>query len=151
MKWLFTIALALLVVGANAQTGKAVHKNTKKMELKKLTPEEEAVIVRKATERPFTGKYDRFFEKGTYVCKRCGAPLYRSESKFDAGCGWPAFDDEIKGAVKRIADDDGMRVEIICAHCGAHLGHVFEGEGFTKTNTRHCVNSISMEFIPDKK
>lgn len=151
MKWLFTIALALLVMGTNAQTGKAVHKNTKKMELKKLTPEEEAVIVRKATERPFTGKYDNFFEKGTYVCKRCGAPLYRSESKFDAGCGWPAFDDEIKGAVKRIPDADGMRVEIICAHCGAHLGHVFEGEGFTKTNTRYCVNSISMEFIPDKK
>jgi methionine-R-sulfoxide reductase len=151
MKWLFTIALALLVMGANAQTGKAVHKNTKKMELKKLTPEEEAVIVRKATERPFTGKYDNFFEKGTYVCKRCGAPLYRSESKFDAGCGWPAFDDEIKGAVKRIPDADGMRVEIICAHCGAHLGHVFEGEGFTKTNTRYCVNSISMEFSPDKK
>lgn len=138
-------------MGTNAQTGKAVHKNTKKMELKKLTPEEEAVIVRKATERPFTGKYDNFFEKGTYVCKRCGAPLYRSESKFDAGCGWPAFDDEIKGAVKRIPDADGMRVEIICAHCGAHLGHVFEGEGFTKTNTRYCVNSISMEFIPDKK
>lgn len=138
-------------MGANAQTGKAVHKNTKKMELKKLTPEEESVIVRKATERPFTGKYDNFFEKGTYVCKRCGVPLYRSESKFDAGCGWPAFDDEIKGAVKRIPDDDGMRVEIICAHCGAHLGHVFEGEGFTKTNTRYCVNSISMEFIPDKK
>lgn len=151
MKWLFVIALALLAVGANAQTGKAEHKNTKKMELKKLTPEEEAVIVNKATERPFTGKYDRFFEKGTYVCKRCGAPLYRSESKFDAGCGWPAFDDEIKGAVKRIPDADGMRVEIICAHCGAHLGHVFEGEGFTKTNTRYCVNSISMEFIPDKK
>ena len=151
MKWLFAIALALLAMGANAQTGKAVHKNTKKMELKKLTSEEEAVIVRKATERPFTGKYDNFFEKGTYVCKRCGAPLYRSESKFDAGCGWPAFDDEIKGAVKRIPDADGMRIEIICAHCGAHLGHVFEGEGFTKTNTRYCVNSISMEFIPDKK
>jgi peptide-methionine (R)-S-oxide reductase len=151
MKWLFAIVLALLAVGANAQTGKAAHKNTKKMELKKLTPEEEAVIVNKATERPFSGKYDKFFEKGTYVCKRCGAPLYRSDSKFDAGCGWPAFDDEIKGAVKRIPDADGMRVEIICANCGAHLGHVFEGEGFTKTNTRYCVNSISMDFIPDKK
>ena len=151
MKWLFAIALALLAVVANAQAGKADHKNTKKMELKKLTPEEEAVIVRKATERPFTGKYDSFYEKGTYVCKRCGAPLYRSESKFDAGCGWPAFDDEIKGAVKRVPDADGYRIEIICARCGAHLGHVFEGEGFTKTNTRHCVNSISMDFIPDKK
>lgn len=151
MKWLFAIALALLAVEANTQTGKTDHKNTKKMELKKLTPEEEAVIVHKATERPFTGKYDNFYEKGTYVCKRCGAPLYRSESKFDAGCGWPAFDDEIKGAVKRVPDADGMRVEIICANCGAHLGHVFVGEGFTKTNTRYCVNSISMDFIPDKK
>ncbi len=114
----------------------------------KLTPEEERVIVHKGTEWPFTGEYDRFYKEGTYVCRRCNAPLYTSDSKFDAGCGWPAFDQEIPGAVKRLPDPDGHRVEIECAACGAHLGHVFEGEGFTQTNTRHCVNSISMKFVP---
>jgi methionine-R-sulfoxide reductase len=118
---------------------------------KKLTPEEETVIVYKATEMPFTGKYEAFWERGTYVCKRCGEPLYRSESKFKSNCGWPSFDDEIAGAVKRSTDADGVRTEITCANCGAHLGHVFIGEGFTKKNTRHCVNSISMDFIPDEK
>ena len=97
---------------------------------------------------PFTGEYEGNFEQGTYICKRCDAPLYRSDDKFDARCGWPAFDDEIKGAVKRLPDPDEMRIEIECANCGAHLGHVFLGEGFTKKNTRHCVNSISMKFIP---
>jgi methionine-R-sulfoxide reductase len=115
--------------------------------MEKLTKEEEKVIVGKGTEYPFTGEYDDFFKNGTYVCRRCGTPLYRSESKFDAGCGWPAFDQEIEGAVKRIPDRDGVRVEIECANCGGHLGHVFTGERFTKTNTRHCVNSISMKFI----
>lgn len=118
---------------------------------RKLTKEEERVIVNKGTEVPFTGKYYAFWEKGTYVCKRCGAALYRSESKFESDCGWPSFDDEISSAVKRTIDADGFRTEIICANCGAHLGHVFTGEGFTKKNVRHCVNSISMDFIPDKE
>ncbi len=118
---------------------------------RKLTPEEEAVIVHKGTEAPFTGKYYAFWEKGTYICRRCGSSLYRSESKFEADCGWPSFDDEIPGAVKRSPDPDGARTEISCAKCGAHLGHVFLGEGFTNKDARHCVNSVSMDFIPDTK
>jgi peptide methionine sulfoxide reductase msrA/msrB len=123
----------------------------KEQKFRKLTEEEERVIVHKGTEMPFTGKYYAFWEKGTYVCKRCGAALYHSESKFEADCGWPSFDDEIPGAVKKSLDADGVRTEITCTNCGAHLGHVFLGEGFTKKNVRHCVNSISMEFIPDKQ
>jgi peptide methionine sulfoxide reductase msrA/msrB len=124
-------------------------RNEDKMPEKKLTPDEERVIVHKGTEQPFSGKYYDFHEKGTYVCKRCGAALYLSQAKFDAGCGWPSFDAEIAGAVKHQTDADGMRTEIMCASCGAHLGHVFFGEGFTARNTRHCVNSVSMNFIPD--
>jgi peptide methionine sulfoxide reductase msrA/msrB len=123
-------------------------KTNEAMKYRKLSPEEKRVIVQKGTETPFTGKYENFTSAGTYVCKRCGTPLYKSSDKFDVHCGWPAFDDEIKGAVERIPDPDGMRTEIVCAHCGAHLGHVFTGEGFTSKNTRHCVNSISLDFIP---
>ncbi len=121
------------------------------VKLNKLNPEEERVIVHKGTEQPFSGEYDSFFEEGTYVCRRCNAPLYNSSRKFDAGCGWPSFDEEVPGAVKRLPDPDGMRTEIECARCGAHLGHVFTGEHFTETNTRHCVNSISMRFVPKDK
>ncbi|MEO0095917.1 MAG: methionine-R-sulfoxide reductase [candidate division WOR-3 bacterium] len=122
--------------------------NTNK-KFRKLTKAEEWVIIHKGTELPFSGEYNDFFQKGIYHCKRCNAPLYRSEAKFKSGCGWPSFDEEIKGAVKRVPDPDGVRIEIQCANCGAHLGHVFEGEGFTEKNVRHCVNSISLIFVPD--
>lgn len=114
-----------------------------------LTAEEQRIIEHKGTEMPFTGEYNDHYESGTYICKRCNTALYRSQSKFSSHCGWPSFDDEITGAVRREIDADGRRVEILCANCGGHLGHVFEGEQFTAKNTRHCVNSLSLSFIAD--
>jgi methionine-R-sulfoxide reductase len=117
------------------------------MKLNKLTEEEKDIILNKATEPPYSGKYDDFYKEGIYVCKQCEQPLFTSEAKFKSGCGWPSFDDTFEEALKRVPDPDGIRTEIVCSHCGGHLGHVFEGEGFTKNDTRHCVNSLSIKFI----
>ena len=121
------------------------------MSYNNLTLEEKRVIEDKGTEAPFTGEYDKFYHEGTYVCRKCNNRLFSSKAKFDAGCGWPAFDENFPNAVKRQLDANGQRTEIICANCLAHLGHVFEGERMTKKNIRHCVNSLSIRFIPEKE
>lgn len=121
------------------------------MKYNNLTDEERRVIEGKGTERAFTGEYDDFYKAGTYICRKCNNPLFSSKVKFDAGCGWPAFDEHFPGAVKRLPDPDGYRVEIECANCNGHLGHVFEGEKMTEKDTRHCVNSLSILFIPEGK
>ena len=120
------------------------------MQYNELNSFEKYVIIEKETEPPFSGKFVDHKRDGTYTCKQCDAPLFQSDDKFDSECGWPSFDDEIEGAVERKPDADGVRTEILCANCGAHLGHVFKGEGFTEKNIRHCVNSVSLNFEPEK-
>jgi methionine-R-sulfoxide reductase len=153
MKLLFSLVVLIFLTACRAQVEQKNSLIQAKMDttnFNPLTPQEEYVIVHKGTDRPFTGDYYAKKDEGTYTCRRCNTPLYNSSDKFDSHCGWPSFDDEIEGAVIRVPDQDGMRTEIICANCKGHLGHVFLGEGFTKKETRHCVNTSSLLFVPKK-
>ncbi len=149
MKKIHIFSIFVVCFGLVILTTSALAAGARTMKLNELSPEEERVIIHKGTEAPFTGEYNDNKDKGLYVCRRCDAPLYHSQDKFNSNCGWPSFDDAVAGAILRLPDADGRRVEIVCANCNAHLGHVFEGEGFTEKNIRHCVNSISMKFIAD--
>lgn len=144
MARIITISIFILLVNKT-------YSQVNSMQYNKLTTQEKHVIIYKGTEAAFSGKYVNNNEQGIYKCKYCNNILYRSNDKFDSHCGWPSFDDEIKHAIKRVPDKDGKRIEIVCANCGAHLGHIFTGEGFTSKNTRHCVNSISLIFVPETK
>lgn len=150
--WILTVLVCIAAGGCLLllQTKKPKERSMDK-DFNKLTAEEERVIVHKGTEMPFSGEYNDYFEKGVYTCKRCGAELFKSESKFKSECGWPSFDEEIKGAVKWQKDADGVRTEATCAKCGAHLGHIFLGEKMTAKNVRYCINSISMNFVPKQQ
>lgn len=141
------LGISFVLNACNAQE----QKTTTMEKYNKLTPQEDRVLNHKATDMPFTGDYYQKKDKGIYICRQCNAHLYNSDDKFDSHCGWPSFDDEVEGAVKRVTDADGYRVEIICNNCQGHLGHVFEGEGFTEKDTRHCVNTSSILFIPADK
>ena len=146
---IYTIAISIILLSSSCQSQTSTQHPKPKMTYNKLTPAEEYVILNKGTDMPFTGEYYKKKEKGIYICRQCNAPLYESKDKFDSECGWPSFDDEIKGAVTRITDSDGRRTEIICNNCKGHLGHVFLGEGFTSKETRHCVNTSSIKFVPE--